>query len=92
MRDPHAWRDAIVSKTGAALLAVLVLDFALIARLCGAAPDGPPKWGPPRERAPRPVYYANCAEAVAAGVTPLLRAQPGYRAALDRNGDGVACE
>lgn len=38
------------------------------------------------------VYYANCAAARAAGVTPLLRQQPGYRAALDRDGDGVACE
>lgn len=38
------------------------------------------------------VYYANCAAARAAGVTPILRGQPGYRAALDRDGDGIACE
>ncbi|MFC5139613.1 thermonuclease family protein [Actinomycetospora rhizophila] len=36
--------------------------------------------------------YANCAAARAAGAAPLLRGQPGYRAALDRDDDGVACE
>lgn len=38
------------------------------------------------------VYYANCAAARAAGAAPLHRGEPGYRPALDRDGDGVACE
>lgn len=38
------------------------------------------------------VYYANCAEAHAAGVTPLYRGQPGYRSQMDGDNDGVACE
>ncbi|MBI4319966.1 MAG: thermonuclease family protein [Chloroflexi bacterium] len=38
------------------------------------------------------VYYANCEAAKRAGATPLYRGQPGYRAALDGDGDGVACE
>lgn len=38
------------------------------------------------------VYYANCAAVKAAGKSPLLRGQPGYRAGLDRDGDGRACE
>ncbi len=38
------------------------------------------------------VYYANCNEARAAGATPILVGQPGYRPALDRDKDGVACE
>ena len=38
------------------------------------------------------VYFANCAEARAAGAAPLFRGQPGYRQALDRDNDGVACE
>jgi len=38
------------------------------------------------------VYYANCSEARAAGVAPLRRGDPGYRPAMDRDGDGVACE
>ncbi|MDP2087311.1 MAG: excalibur calcium-binding domain-containing protein [Gemmobacter sp.] len=37
-------------------------------------------------------YYANCAAARAAGVAPLRRGDPGYRAKLDRDGDGIACE
>lgn len=38
------------------------------------------------------VYYANCDAVRAAGKAPLLRGQPGYRAGLDRDGDGRACE
>ncbi|RJQ76109.1 excinuclease ABC subunit C [Pseudonocardiaceae bacterium YIM PH 21723] len=37
-------------------------------------------------------YYANCTAAKQAGAAPLYRGQPGYRAALDRDNDGVACE
>ncbi|CAB4324715.1 MAG: DUF1524 domain-containing protein [Actinobacteria bacterium] len=37
-------------------------------------------------------YYANCTAARAAGAAPLRSGQPGYRSALDRDGDGVACE
>jgi len=42
--------------------------------------------------APSPSYYANCSAARAAGAAPLYRGQPGYRSALDRDNDGVACE
>ncbi|WP_236027959.1 GmrSD restriction endonuclease domain-containing protein [Bifidobacterium pongonis] len=38
------------------------------------------------------VYYKNCTAARAAGVAPIYQGQPGYRAALDRDRDGVACE
>jgi hypothetical protein len=38
------------------------------------------------------VYYANCSAARAAGAAPIYRGQPGYRPALDRDGDGIACE
>jgi endonuclease YncB( thermonuclease family) len=37
-------------------------------------------------------YYANCAAARAAGAAPLHEGEPGYRSALDRDHDGVACE
>jgi hypothetical protein len=49
----------------------------------------------PRTTAPAPAadaYYANCTAARAAGVAPLHRGDPGYRSALDRDGDGIACE
>lgn len=45
------------------------------------------------EAAPAPAaYYPNCAAARAAGAAPLLVGEPGYRPALDRDKDGVACE
>jgi hypothetical protein len=37
-------------------------------------------------------YYPNCTAARDAGVTPIMRNEPGYRAALDRDNDGIACE
>ncbi|MFF2317561.1 DUF1524 domain-containing protein [Arthrobacter sp. NPDC058097] len=42
--------------------------------------------------APAAVYYANCAAARAAGAAPLHAGSAGYRPALDRDSDGVACE
>ncbi len=38
------------------------------------------------------VSYANCDEVKAAGAAPLERGEPGYRAGLDRDNDGVACD
>ncbi len=38
------------------------------------------------------VYYKNCSEARAAGVTPLYESDPGYAPHLDRDSDGIACE
>lgn len=38
------------------------------------------------------IYVANCTEARELGLAPLERGQPGYREAMDRDGDGVACE
>ena len=55
----------------------------------GAAP--PVRTTPP-PAPPAEVYYANCAAVRAAGKAPLYVGQPGYRAGLDRDGDGVACE
>lgn len=37
-------------------------------------------------------YYANCDAARAADAAPILRGEPGYRPALDRDDDGIACE
>lgn len=37
-------------------------------------------------------HYANCAAARAAGAAPLHRGDPGYRAGLDRDKDGIACD
>lgn len=37
-------------------------------------------------------YYKNCTAARDAGAAPIHEGEPGYRPALDRDGDGVACE
>jgi len=37
-------------------------------------------------------YYANCDEVHDAGKAPLHRGDPGYRAALDKDNNGLACE
>lgn len=39
-----------------------------------------------------PPVYADCAAVRAAGKAPLALDQPGYRAALDSDSDGLACE
>lgn len=53
-----------------------------------AADDGET---PARTRA-APAFYRYCADARMAGAAPLHRGEPGYRDALDRDGDGIACE
>ncbi|MFD0682425.1 MULTISPECIES: thermonuclease family protein [unclassified Paenibacillus] len=45
-----------------------------------------------KEPAPTTVYYKNCTEVKNAGKAPLHRGDPGYRSALDRDNDGIACE
>lgn len=64
----------------------------------GGLPSTPPPGGSIKSPVPvvpppaRDVYYPNCAAVKAASKSPLLRGQPGYRAGLDRDGDGRACE
>lgn len=38
------------------------------------------------------LYFANCSEAKAKGYYNIRKGSPGYRPALDRDGDGIACE
>ncbi|MFD9302337.1 excalibur calcium-binding domain-containing protein [Streptomyces sp. NPDC060048] len=61
-----------------------------------AATQGKTKPGPASSPTPAPgpkdVSYKNCAEAKAAGVTPIKRGQPGYGKHLDRDNDGIACD
>jgi hypothetical protein len=40
----------------------------------------------------RSVYYPNCRAARAAGGAPIHSGSPGYRAELDGDSDGIACE
>lgn len=63
--------------------------------------ESKPKSQPKKEQKQEPrqqpaqkanVYFKNCSEARAAGAAPIYRGEPGYRTALDRDGDGIACE
>lgn len=57
---------------------------------CGVqSAPAPAKATPPTRR---PTSYANCAAVRAAGMAPLRRGDPGYRADMDGDGDGLACE
>ncbi|NMD97258.1 DUF1524 domain-containing protein [Rhodococcus sp. BL-253-APC-6A1W] len=51
-----------------------------------------PAPAPAPEPAPASAYYKNCSAARAAGAAPLYAGEPGYRAEMDRDKDGVACE
>ncbi|GAA1870539.1 hypothetical protein GCM10009836_58990 [Pseudonocardia ailaonensis] len=57
-----------------------------------AAPAAPVREATPEAPAASSAYYANCTAAKNAGAAPLHVGDPGYRKALDRDGDGVACE
>ncbi|WP_205631863.1 excalibur calcium-binding domain-containing protein [Paraurantiacibacter namhicola] len=46
----------------------------------------------PARRSDGSVYYRNCDAVRVAGKAPLRRGDPGYRAGLDRDNDGLACE
>ncbi|MCU6453926.1 excalibur calcium-binding domain-containing protein [Sphingomonas sp. A2-49] len=45
-----------------------------------------------RESRERSAYYSGCNDAEAAGAAPIYAGEPGYRSAMDGDGDGIACE
>ncbi|WP_079430259.1 MULTISPECIES: excalibur calcium-binding domain-containing protein [Streptomyces] len=58
-----------------------------------ARPSNAPSYPAPEEtKESSAVYYKNCDAAKAAGAAPIRRGQPGYRDALDRDKDGIACD
>ena len=89
-----------VSVKAAYGLWVTQAEHDAISRVLAACPDEPALTSslaatPPTmgTRAPAPaVTYESCAAALAAGAAPLHAGEPGYSTALDRDGDGVACE
>ncbi|WP_433055150.1 excalibur calcium-binding domain-containing protein [Dactylosporangium sp. CS-033363] len=89
---------ALPATTTAATQAVVTTPPAVVVTTTAAAPPPPPpapkttKAAPPPPTEDNDVYYKNCTEARQAGAAPLYVGEPGYRKALDRDGDGVACE
>lgn len=87
--DKAAADQAAAAKAAADRAAA---DQAAQAAAAQQAPQAPAPAPVAVPAAPAAAYYANCTAAKAAGAAPLYRGQPGYRSALDRDGDGVACE
>ena len=82
----HLWvtgpeRDALAATLSAC--PGQALPTAASTATSGLSPSAAP--GPPKP-------YRSCAEARAAGKTPLTRDNPRHSASLDGDGDGVACE
>ena len=66
-------------------------------RIAAVNVAGTGTWSPvisvtPSARAGRGFYFPNCTAVRQAGAAPLRRSQPGYRATLDSDRDGIACE
>lgn len=68
-----------------AAVAVFAAVYALTPAQRSAAVEGEPQ-------ARGFAYYPNCDSARAAGAAPIHRGEPGYRAPLDADSDGIACE
>lgn len=90
-RGGAALREALSVFAVAGLIAYVVL---------GGGPNAP---GPsaasaspmallPEHLKPVDHHFQNCGQARAAGMTNIPMWHPSYRAAMDRDGDGLACE
>ena len=71
---------------------VRIAVFTLLVFLVGMAVTNWETYQPSVPVSAVSVYYPNCDSARAAGAAPLRRESPGYRSALDADGDGIACE
>ncbi|WP_346763008.1 DUF1524 domain-containing protein [Arthrobacter sp. Soil736] len=70
-------------------------DKASVVAAPAPAPEPAPVVAPapaPAAPAPAAAYYKNCDAVRSAGAAPLDAGSAGYRAALDRDSDGIACE
>lgn len=92
-------RDIIAPLVGTVAFGGMIGAVALWAMQTGVLPM--PTWVGPGpsplpglfKESPAQQGFGSCDEARRAGfTTPLHRGQPGYALALDRDGDGVACE
>ena len=90
------WVEGFLLFTGAA--SVLTFCGVWIASAPAVGGPVPPPPSPAETTLDAPgvpstvYYYSGCREARAAGAAPLHRGDPGYRAEMDGDGDGIACE
>jgi hypothetical protein len=94
----HATRAAGIVGGAALVGAVIgVGSLAITPDRASAAAQAIKPWavsmGLQRARAPQPGdYWSGCRSAKAAGTAPIYVGEPGYRAEMDGDGDGIACE
>ena len=88
--DKAAADKAAADKAAADAAAAAAKAAAEQAAAQQAVPQAPVQQVVPQ--APAAAYYANCTDAKAAGAAPIYSGQPGYRAGLDRDNDGIACD
>ncbi len=88
-RTATATQTMAITETATTTATSVVTETAVVTKTAAA----PAKPAPATQtRGAEAAYYATCAEAREAGVAPLRRGDAGYRSALDRDDDGVACE
>lgn len=88
-------RNADVAKSFESQFEAMWTDTAAFAAVSPSIAEGtadPAKSTAPAASSGGSVVYRSCAEAKAAGKTPLHKGDPGYSAKMDGDGDGVACE
>ena len=83
-------------EAGRDLLAGALVAIEECVTSVGGAPTQPTPSNPPpattRPAQQPAVHYQNCDDARARGATPVYAGQPGYRAGLDSDDDGIGCE
>jgi hypothetical protein len=85
--------DAAAAAAAAKLAAEQAAARQAVPQAPAPAPVAPAAPAPaPVAPVPGTADYASCADAKAAGAAPIYAGQPGYRAGLDRDNDGTACD
>lgn len=88
MRRGRPRRRLPIKLALAAVLAIALAITSVVNWLSGGSSSSPQTLYSSQSS----TYYRYCSDARAAGAAPIYRGQPGYRTALDADGDGVACE
>lgn len=86
--------DALRNMLNGCTVGSIDVEAAVVIMTTTTTPPSPPPPPPPLIPVPdeSSVYYKNCIAARAAGAAPIYRGELGYRPALDRDNDGIACQ
>lgn len=91
--DRRRRRQRLTAACGIALgIGAAVLGSGALFTTITGDGDAPQRPVTPATVSTETTYYGDCGDAESAGVAPLDVSDPGYRAALDTDSDGLACE